>query len=205
MPSSKDPVINRQKAKEYRLAHPDWHRKANREWVAKKRQDPAFVAKQREAARLQRRKWTPEMKAERAAYQKEWFARHEDYNQRKQAEKYASYPVRAMVYAAKTRAARLGVPFDLDWRLIEFPEVCPVLGVPMRQTKGGGSGRESPSLDRLIPALGYVQSNVRVISAEANIIKNNKTLDEMRAYAVRLRRQLEGADAVVAYLERELA
>jgi hypothetical protein len=44
-----------------------------------------------------------------------------------------------------------------------------------------------------------------VISAEANIIKHNKTLDEMRAYAARLRRQLEGADAVVAYLERELA
>jgi hypothetical protein len=37
MPSSKDPVINRRKAKEYRLAHPEWHRRVNREWARKKR------------------------------------------------------------------------------------------------------------------------------------------------------------------------
>jgi hypothetical protein len=37
MPSSKDPVINRQKAQEYRLAHPDWHRESNKLWARKKR------------------------------------------------------------------------------------------------------------------------------------------------------------------------
>lgn len=37
MPSSKDPVVNRRKAQEYRLAHPEWHRRTNREWAAKKR------------------------------------------------------------------------------------------------------------------------------------------------------------------------
>src|SRR5215469_9519908 len=37
MPSSKDPAINRQKARDYRLAHPDWHRRSNREWMRKKR------------------------------------------------------------------------------------------------------------------------------------------------------------------------
>ncbi|HEY1858660.1 hypothetical protein [Acidocella sp.] len=37
MPSSKNPVINRQKANDYRLAHPEWHRRTNREWARKKR------------------------------------------------------------------------------------------------------------------------------------------------------------------------
>jgi hypothetical protein len=37
VPSSKDPIINRQKANEYRLAHPEWHRRTNREWLRKKR------------------------------------------------------------------------------------------------------------------------------------------------------------------------
>lgn len=47
----------------------------------------------------------------------------------------------------------------------------------------------SPSLDRMIPALGYVASNVRVISYRANAIKRDATLDELRA--------------LVAYVERE--
>jgi hypothetical protein len=37
MPSSKDPVINRQKANEWRLKNPDKHREANRLWMQKKR------------------------------------------------------------------------------------------------------------------------------------------------------------------------
>lgn len=37
MPSSKDPIINRQKAREWRLANPDKHREANRIWLRKKR------------------------------------------------------------------------------------------------------------------------------------------------------------------------
>jgi hypothetical protein len=38
MPSSKDPVINRQKANEWRLKNLDKHREDNRRWMAAKRQ-----------------------------------------------------------------------------------------------------------------------------------------------------------------------
>ena len=37
----------------------------------------------------------------------------------------------------------------------------------------------SPSIDRLIPELGYIKGNVNVISLRANIIKNNATKDEL--------------------------
>lgn len=39
----------------------------------------------------------------------------------------------------------------------------------------------SPSLDKIIPSLGYVPGNVRIISARANLLKNDATVDELRA------------------------
>lgn len=56
MPSSKDPVINRQKAREWRLKNPDKHREANKLWQRKK------------AARL--------TLDERASYQRDWRRRN---------------------------------------------------------------------------------------------------------------------------------
>lgn len=45
-----------------------------------------------------------------------------------------------------------------------------------------GSRRDrKPSLDRVVPSLGYVKGNVRVISFRANRIKSDATADELRA------------------------
>ena len=46
---------------------------------------------------------------------------------------------------------------------------------------------DSPSLDRIVPELGYVTSNVRVISWRANAIKRNACADEIEAVALWLR------------------
>ena len=43
-----------------------------------------------------------------------------------------------------------------------FPERCPVLNIPLLST--GKRTDNSPSLDRIIPSLGYVPGNVKVIS-----------------------------------------
>lgn len=51
MPSSKDPVINRQKANEYRLAHPEWKRRTGREWMRKKRAAMGVSGRQQEHLR----------------------------------------------------------------------------------------------------------------------------------------------------------
>jgi hypothetical protein len=206
MPSSKDPEINRQKAAEWRLANPERHLKANREWAAKKRAtDPDWVDRQRALNKKQRDKLSPEAKAARYAATKTWFTEHPGYNRDKQAESAERNPIRYMVNGAKMRAAKLGVPFDLDWRAIEIPNYCPVLGVPLKRGKVGEPRRASPSLDRLVPSLGYVQSNVRVISQEANAIKQSKSLEEMRAFVADMRVRLDRAQAVLFYLERELA
>lgn len=82
---------------------------------------------------------------------------------------------------AKARARELGVPFNLDLDDIVIPEVCPALGTPLKISTNGQPSPNSPSLDRFIPELGYVQGNVEVISYRANSIKRDATLGEMQA------------------------
>ena len=83
-----------------------------------------------------------------------------------------------MFYDARKRAAALDLPFLIEPEHIVIPERCPVLGF-LLTTKGQRDTR--PSLDRIIPSLGYVPSNVRVISFRANRIKSDATPDELRA------------------------
>ena len=87
-----------------------------------------------------------------------------------------------MFWSVKSRAKTLGIPFDLDISDCQIPEYCAVLGFKLESNVGGKKPKDnSPSLDRLIPALGYVKGNTRVISHRANHIKNNGTIDELRA------------------------
>lgn len=61
-----------------------------------------------------------------------------------------------------------------------IPLHCPVLGLPLYRNSGGAAqGPNSPSLDRIDPALGYVRGNVKVISSRANSIKSNATPEEL--------------------------
>lgn len=89
-------------------------------------------------------------------------------------------PKSLFIYRARARAKKLGIPFDLDESDIIIPELCPILGI--RLILGTGfetTGRDnSPSLDRVIPDLGYVKGNVRIISKKANTIKGFGTIEE---------------------------
>jgi hypothetical protein len=91
-----------------------------------------------------------------------------------------SCPALPLWRSAKERAAKKGVPFDLSLEDIVVPERCPILEIPL--AKGAGRCQpNSPTLDRLNPALGYVRGNVAVISHRANSIKNDASLDELAA------------------------
>ncbi len=85
---------------------------------------------------------------------------------------------------AKRRAAKSGVPFTLSVAdMPEIPERCPVLGIAIVANQVAGPLDSSPSLDRIVPALGYVPGNVRVISNRANRIRSDATADELRRVA----------------------
>lgn len=83
---------------------------------------------------------------------------------------------------ARVRSRSAKVPFDLTVDDFEIPEFCPVFGVHLRYgtTKDHNN---APSLDRIIPELGYVKGNIAVISHRANYIKNSGTVEEHRKIA----------------------
>jgi hypothetical protein len=53
---------------------------------------------------------------------------------------------------------------------------CPALGVPWAT-----SGPFSPTIDKILPELGYVPGNVVVLSDRANRIKADATIPEIRS------------------------
>lgn len=99
---------------------------------------------------------------------------------------------KGMFFRARQRAKRQDIPFSITEDDIVIPEVCPVLGI--RLISNSGSGRfqsDSPSLDKIIPAKGYVKGNVVVISNRANLIKGNATCEELERVAKWYRTILE--------------
>jgi hypothetical protein len=87
-----------------------------------------------------------------------------------------------LLASAKSRAKRDSVPFAISHADIVIPAICPVLGIPLSHGKGVGSVHDgSPSLDKIIPELGYVPGNIHVISHRANRIKADATRSELQA------------------------
>ena len=92
-------------------------------------------------------------------------------------------PERTLLAQAKYRAKRLGLDFNLTVDDIHIPIICPVLGLPLTvlRTGNGGLRRKSmaPSIDRIDNSKGYITGNVIVVSARANVLKNDATVEEL--------------------------
>lgn len=96
---------------------------------------------------------------------------------KERAKKSEDHSYRLWCYA-RSRYNKYGVPFDIEPEDIVVPEFCPVLGVKLE--KGEGTVQHcSPSLDRIIPALGYVKGNIVVVSHRANTMKNDATVAQL--------------------------
>ena len=83
---------------------------------------------------------------------------------------------------AKNRAKNKFLPFDIDTEHLKSiaTDRCPVFNTVFDWgITGKGRGPDRPSLDRIIPELGYVKGNVVFISELANRIKNNVTEKEL--------------------------
>lgn len=89
-----------------------------------------------------------------------------------------------IVSAARRRCVKSGVLFELDYRDINIPEYCPVLGIPLFPSFGKrGPQDNSPTLDRIVCSKGYVPGNVEVISWKANRLKSDATPHDLRLVA----------------------
>ena len=94
-------------------------------------------------------------------------------------------PVRFMVHAARRRAKEKRLPFNIENQDVKIPLTCPFLGVMLIANHGGKKPTpNSPTLDRIVPELGYVKGNVRVISFLANAMKRDATAEQLRHFAM---------------------
>jgi len=151
---------------------------------AKRAYNRAYLVANREAINAQRREYYKRNPQKHKEYQRRSDERNKAKRLATRRKYYLRNPVTYLLIAAKDRAKKKGLPFNLTRADITIPSLCPVLGVPMvRKTP------TAPSIDRIRPDCGYVRGNVAVISRRANILKNDGTLDELRAIVAWLERQ----------------
>lgn len=94
----------------------------------------------------------------------------------------AANPLLRPLSAAKCRANRQGVPFDLTYDTCpEITDNCTKCGVRYK----GGEGKlamTSRTLDKIIPEKGYVPNNVMWLCFRCNKQKSNLTLEDFRGW-----------------------
>ena len=104
------------------------------------------------------------------------------------SKKYRINPYRQIFYITKKRALKKGIPFTLtkeDYKKLyeNIPKICPVLGIKINHSEIGTTKYQtnnSPSIDKINPNKGYVKGNVMIISALANRIKTDATVDQIK-------------------------
>jgi hypothetical protein len=112
-------------------------------------------------------------------------------------------PGRTLWDRARQRAKSGNLAFTIQKGTIAVPRTCPALGIALELR--GLRAACSPSLDRIVPELGYVPGNVRVISDRANRLKGPRNLEELRRLSERGPASLREEYRMVAtYVEREL-
>jgi hypothetical protein len=82
----------------------------------------------------------------------------------------------------RQRTKTKGYAFDLTLDDIVIPDVCPILGVPLKRGTQANY-RYSPSIDRIDSNKGYTKDNIKVISMLANRMKSDATKEECIAFA----------------------
>jgi hypothetical protein len=89
---------------------------------------------------------------------------------------------KAMLSAAKARAKRFGLDFNIELEDIVVPSHCPILSIPLFFSKGLQT-ENTPALDRIDNSRGYVKGNVCVISHKANRHKADLSLEDIERLA----------------------
>lgn len=92
-------------------------------------------------------------------------------------------PKRYIWTRAKGRAAADNIPFTITEADFDIPEYCPIFPNLKLAFSSGRATRPDniPTLDRLVPALGYVPGNVAVISMRANRLKSDASKQDLEA------------------------
>ena len=123
---------------------------------------------------------TPEARRE---YDRKWYTKRgepERAKRREQGRRWrAANPLEAKVKqmwnAARTRARNADLPFDLTCEWVEerlLRGYCEMTEIEFVHT-GRPAGPKAPSIDRVVPVVGYVMSNCRMICMAVNAARGS--------------------------------
>lgn len=111
--------------------------------------------------------------------QKSYYAKNREHIRELQSRRIGRMRIIGMVSVARQRAKERNIPFDLKLSDVVIPDVCPVLGIPLMFGRRAQPEEGSPTIDRVVPELGYVKGNIVVISHLANRIKSNASIEQL--------------------------
>jgi exonuclease VII large subunit len=101
-----------------------------------------------------------------------------------QRSNYKKHLEKVLYRCAKERAQRKEIEFNLQISDIKIPEYCPYLHTKLSSgTYSDRKSGNSPTIDRIVPSLGYIPSNIEVISDLANRMKDNATQEQLVVFA----------------------
>ena len=119
-------------------------------------------------------------------YKRQYYSRRRrddpEYSRKGQYDWRVKNPKKYLLSRARGRAKIEGIPFAITDADFEMPECCPIFKhLKLEFSKGRGTRPDNiPTLDKIIPALGYVPGNVAVISMRANRLKSDATAQELQ-------------------------
>ena len=117
-----------------------------------------------------------------------------EYHRKKSNQRYLDKPFWFTIRDAKKRAKKFNVDFNLTEEYVEsiYPKdgKCPALGIKLKKLDGSNA----PSLDRIVPELGYIKGNVQWVSKIANQVMSNATPEQVMSVAKYYKKITEGVD-----------
>ena len=97
--------------------------------------------------------------------------------------KYHIARIKKTIQHCKIRAKKKKIKFNLDSNYLQkiFPKnfICPVLNIKLVWGIANSNTRNSPSVDRINPTLGYTKGNVRWVSNLCNTLKTEKNFKDI--------------------------
>lgn len=96
--------------------------------------------------------------------------------------KISSDPRGRLLYRAYKKHLVKGLDFNLTLDDIEIPEICPYLECELSTDPKDCKKAYYATVDRIDNAMGYVKGNVRVISMQANKMKSNAPIEDLRIF-----------------------
>lgn len=133
------------------------------------------------------RKYTPEEARERQLESMrkagaKWRAKTDRSDYHREYEQLRSTTAK-LLRASKSRAKACDLPHDISEEDIIIPDTCPICDTLMAPSSKRGGTSASPTLDKVVPELGYVKGNIAVICKLCNSTKGSGSAELHRRIA----------------------